>query len=218
MSAGSREMMAGSAIIVMPSPAAAAIVETISASQNRRRTSVAREAPEREADGVLARSPGRADQHEPGHVGARDEHQYGDGSQPGTYAGAGWPQDVLDDRPDSGLDVALTMCPPRLLGNYLVQVFPCRVDRRVGLQSSERKQHADVEDVNRTVGDADSDGAEIRHEWSPDVGAGWEHERRGHDPHDGECRPTEHDRAIDDAGIAAELALPETVAQDDRSR
>src|SRR5262249_29624570 len=137
--------------------------------------------------------------------------------QPGLHTRARWAEDVLDDRPDSGFDVGLTMCPLRLAGDDLVQVSARRVDRRDMLQSSKRKQDADIEDINRAVANADRDGRKIRDERRPEVSAGREHEGRWHDYDDRECLLTEHDRAADDAGIAAELALPEAVAQDDRS-
>ena len=124
--------------------------------------------------------------HESRDVGARDEQQHRNGGQPGLYTGSGCSQDVLDDRSDSGFDVGLTMRPPRLIGNDLVQVPPCTVNRHAGLQSSDHEQHANVEDVDRTVGDAARDRRQIGHQRRPDVGAGGEPERRGHDPHDRE--------------------------------
>ena len=157
------------------------------------------------ADGELALAAGGADEEEIGDVGAGDEEDEADGSEENEEGGAR----VADDRVAERLDAEAGFWVGERIAaaELIVTEFELGVGLGEGDAGFETGGGHEVMTLVGAVG--------IDLEGEPEVGNGIGDEGFSDDAEDGVGLVAERERGADNVGVAAELALPEAVADDD---
>ena len=157
------------------------------------------------ADGEFTLAAGSADEQEIGDVGAGDEEDEADGSEKDEegFARAG------DDRVAERLDAEA------VFGSHVVRVEAAVLiggQFELGVGLGERHAGFETAGDKKVVAEVGAVGLDL--EGNPDIGLGIGDEGFSEDTDDGVGLVAERDGGADDVGVAAELALPESVADD----